>query len=204
MQKCSPTNLDRRRLFWTTQPGACGTDTSCGSDCGRPGLSYTEEDTFCYGEPGGCIPANVDPACASLYSNTTRTMINTNWVRGIVINMLMTDGRSADTECGYRPGTQGGHWSSSYIDNGPTDIGTLVRTVSATGTIQENVSLVSAYAQATLERLVARGVAHSVAVVGTYIGRGVMILDVEIFGTREGDVRVGLSAARLENSWVWS
>lgn len=175
----APTN-SRRRLFWATQPDACGTNEVCGANCGSPGLSFTGE------------------------ANQPRSILTSDWLRGLIINMLMTDGRNADQPCGYQPGSQGGHWSESYITDGVGLVGTLMRTVGAKGTTAESISLIRAYAVSTLERLVQRGVASSVEVEAAYVGNGKMSLTAVVYGRGDGAVRVGLSGARLQNGWVWN
>lgn len=179
MANCAETVNSRRKLFWATQPDACGSETVCGFDCGSPGLSLIDQE-------GGT------------------TIATDNWIRGLVINMLMTDGKEPDAPCGFRPGSQGGHWSSSYIDEGPTDIGTLMRTVPSSGTVNETVALVGAYAKATVQRLVERGVALSVDVQASYAGLGKVSLAITINGQGGDTAKVGLSGSRSENSWLWS
>jgi phage gp46-like protein len=115
----------------------------------------------------------------------------------------MTDGKEPDKACGYLPGAQGGHWSESYIATEAT-VGTLVRALPTTGTIAESVATVAAYAEATLYRLVARGVASSVEVVASYAGNMRVAVNVIVYGTNgEVSARVGLSSTRLANGWVW-
>ena len=173
---CFSSRPDRRRLFWATQPGACGEDQTCSGDCGVPGLAFESESTI-----------------------STK-----NWLSGLIINMLMTDGRQPDTACGYRPGAQGGHWSESYIQSGPREVGTLLRKIPRTGTVRESLNLIVAHARATIDRLVARGIAQSVDVQGRYIGNNVMVLDITVQGSANfGDARVGLSVNRTPEGWVW-
>lgn len=184
MATCNQEIGDRRRLFWATQPTE-GREL-CGFSCGLPGLSvidrHCDEELDCEGA------ASID---------------TTNWVRGLIINMLMTDGRKADSQCGYRPGAQGGHWSSSYIEQGDDTIGTLIRTVETSGRVNELRALVTAYARSTLERLVARGVATKIEVATEYLGSGRFALDIEVYGVSSGVTKVGFVGERLSEQWVW-
>lgn len=174
---CNFASDNRRRLFWATQMDACGSEPGCGSSvCGCPGLTFKSE---------GQLETN-------------------GWISGLIINMLMTDGLVEETGCGVRPRAVGGHWSESYIESGPATIGTLMRSVKPVGRIQDNVNTITAYALATVQRLVARGIANTVEVEGTYAGDGVMHLDILVYGTSDGDTRVRLSGARLKNTWIWS
>lgn len=177
MADCISPPGSRRSLFWATQPDVCGSEEICDTNCGSPGLQLNSDgDGF----------------------------VTTNWIRGLIINMLMTDGRKEDNQCGFRPGSQGGHWSSSYIEVGSSDIGTLIRDIPPTGKVNDHVVLVVAYARATLERLVQRGVALSVDVEGRYAGNGRIDLDLIVNGRQDDETRVGLSGSRMENGWIWS
>lgn len=178
MASCGSSPLGRRNLFWATQPGACGDTAVCGSDCGHPGLEPLTDSA-------GAVTLSTD-----------------NWLQGLVINMLMTDGRRPDQACGYAPGGQGGHWSASYM-SADTGLGTLLRTATTVGRVQQLTALITSYAQSTMQRLVTRGVAVDVSVDGSYLGEGKYQLDIIIVGLHNTVTRVGLSGARLANGWVW-
>lgn len=204
MATCQVPAGSRRRLFWATQPSACGTRQTCGYECGIPGLSYSKGSLYdCNDGAFGCPPATERPECLPDDAIGPRSILTTDWVRGLIINMLMTDGKLPDIPCGYRPGGQGGHWSSSYIEQGSPEIGTLMRTVDAVGRVQDSVSLIASFAKATLQRLVQRGVALAVEVTGVYLGSGKMRLDIIVSGRNGDEARVGIDAARTTNGWVW-
>lgn len=185
MADCENTALGRRRRFWATQTDACGQDVDgCQNTCGRPGLSFLD-------------------------TAEGRTIETSGYINGLVMNMLMTDGKQLDRTCGYAPGAQGGHWSESYIEvgqatAGASDIGTLIRSIAPSGSIDEIRSILQAHAEATLARLITRGVALRVDTSVTYQGDGIFAVDVEIFGIDNTLARVGLSAARLEQGWIWA
>lgn len=206
MAQCSVPASNRRRLFWATQPDACGTSDICGAGCGIPGLSRSSSGGWdCAPGCQCCPPATVDPSCPDQIGERQQVTISTDqWLRGLVINMLMTDGRMPDTACGYRPGAQGGHWSSSYIEAGPAEVGTLIRAVPTGGRIQDSVNLATSYARATLQRLIERGVALDISVVGVYLGGMKMRLDIDVIGRRSDSAKVGISGQRVANGWVWS
>ena len=177
---CTPEFSERRRRFWTTQPAACGLVRQCGNLCGLPGLTYNDDDL------------------------RGRTIVNDEYVRGLVLNMLMTDGRVPDRPCGRTPNSVGGHWSESF-DTGPAPgIGTLMLSAETTTSVNETLNLIIAYGQATLARLVARGVAQSVDVTGEYLGGNEFKLDSEIFGLGNNSARVAVTGERLSNGWVWT
>jgi phage gp46-like protein len=202
---CNIVDNSRRKLFWATQPDACGTDIICGYECGKPGLS-TQPDVLydCAQVCTCCTPPVYNPACPNANATRRSQIITTDWMRGLIINMLMTDGREADSPCGYRPGSQGGHWSESYMATDDS-IGTLIRKLPTNGTVNESVALVQAYAKATLDRLITRGVALSVSVKARYVGNLKIALDVIVIGRDDAiETKVGISSARLSNGWVWS
>lgn len=178
MATCQVIPGGRRKLFWSTQPDACGASQDCGRSCGNPGLAF-DQDT---GEE--------------------RTISNSNWVRGLAINMLMTDGKRPGIPCGYTPGGQAGHWSESYA-NGDL-IGTLLRTIEPGGRVVEITALVKAHVESTMQRLVSRGVALKIETEVTYAGSGRFLIGVSILGTNNQMTKVGITAERMTNAWIWS
>lgn len=207
MAICESPAGSRRKLFWATQPDACGSESSnCGLTCGIPGLVFTANSIYNDGNSCRCcLPATVNRDCEQPDTRPAQTSIATdNWVRGLIINMLMTDGKKPDTPCGYPAGTQGGHWSSSYIKTGSQEIGTLARTIKPSGRIDQQVALLGAYINATVQRLVERGVAISVDVATKYAGSGIVDCDITVIGTRGNDARVGIKAEKTSNGWVWN
>lgn len=181
MVQCNGPVNGRRKIFWTTQPNACGVDESCVGECGTPGLVLY-------------IPEGV--------TNKGRTIRNDNYVLGLAINMLLTDGRKDDTLCGHRPGARGGHWTDGYREDGLA-AGTQIRYIAPQKSVSDTVKLIKIYTEATLAKLVRYGVASAVNVTVKYLGRGVIAQDIEIIGTNGITSRVGLTGSRLENSWVW-
>lgn len=178
MVLCVTSSVGRRKLFWATQADACGEENSCGGRCGVPGLELTGPDAG------------------------PRSISTDNWLTGLMLNMLMTDGRRPNTVCGYTPTGQGGHWSESYMEDG-AGVGTLVRTIGPSSRVSQIEAELKAYAQQTLEKLVGRGVARSVVVTVTYVASGTFKVDAEIIGIDNTSSRIGVSAQRLENGWIW-
>lgn len=168
---------NRQTLFWATQPSACGEEDSCGSSCGAPGLEVVD----------AVVGATISSA---------------DWIRGLVLNMLFTDGRRPDTPCGYAPGSQGGHWSESYMTVAKA-VGTLVRTIEPQGRVNDIVNLLSQYTEVTLQRLVDRGVATSVEVNVSYLGGNSFSISIEVLGTDNRTHRVAVSGTRSDKGWIW-
>lgn len=177
--QCEPFAVPGQRLFWTTQPDACGTSDGCGinTECGRPGLSLqTTEDSA--------------------------TFASNDWVRSIALNMLLTDARRRDTRCGYVPGTLNGHWSESFAQGQP--IGSHVRYVNVSTSVRDAVLLIKAEVRATLQKLVDYGIAIDVEVDTRYNGNGQIGMAITIYGTAVDPTRIGVTATRNDNSWAWS
>lgn len=176
---CNAGPQDRRRGFWTTQPNACGTVVDCaGDECGQSGLVLKSEGGFA-------------------------TFATGDYVRGLALNMLLTNGRKPDTPCGYTPGDRGGHWSDSFRRDGQS-CGTLLRTLPTVGSLRDSVRMVKAFAQVTLERLVTMGVASRVEVEVEYIGGTSVNMRVTIYGQGSEVTTVGVTGERLDNGWVWN
>lgn len=185
---CAAPVVGRRRIFWSTQPDACGVRPGCVSECGSAGLTLVL--------PGDDARL-VDPC------SKARSIATSEYVRGLALNMLLTDARKHDTECGYLPGAINGHWSETYMSNGKP-VGTSLRYLATVSSILDAVAIIKVYAAETLNKLVDYGVASRVDVTASYKGRNQITLDVLITGTDGLTSRVGLSGTRLENSWAWN
>jgi phage gp46-like protein len=168
-----------RRSFWTTQLDSCVPD-ACGSfTCGKPGLALVE---------------NEDKTGASFATN--------DWVRSTALNMLLTNARRRDTNCGYAPGTLNGHWSENFIPGGG-EVGSHVRYVNPQMSMRDAVLQIKAEVQLTLKKLIDYGIAVEIKVEATYAGSGNIAMDIEIIGSAVDPTRIALTAKRSENSWAW-
>jgi len=174
---CETAPQGRRRAFWATQPEACGADADAcrpAGECARPGL-LLEGSSFATGD----------------------------WLRGLVINILHTDGKLPADRCGYAPGTQGGHWTESFrTDRQKT--GTLIRGIAPQSSIRDAIALVKARMIADLNKLVAMKLALKVEVNASYLGSNRVRVDIVIIGQSGETTKVGMTGDRLQNSWVWS
>lgn len=206
---CAASAKDRRRGFWATQPAACGSDPDpCreGAECGRPGLQLTS--SHCGRYHCSCCPAPAEaPECLGALrapaASIPRSFVTSDWLRGLILNILYTDGKNDNTPCGYVPGTQGGHWSESFRKDGQK-IGTLVRTIPPQASIRDSIALIKARMVADLNRLIVMKLVSSVVVNTSYLGGNRMLAEIIITGQSGETTRVGLTGARLQNSWVWS
>lgn len=176
MVTCTVADADRRRKFWVTQPDACGVDVPCGP-CAKPGLR----------------PIDTDQG---------RTFDTSEYVRGLALNILLTNGRKPDTLCGTTPGTRGGHWSDAFRPGQAS--GSLLRQAQPTGRVSDQVAEIQALAKRDLEKLILYKVATAVDVTATYAGRNRVHLAVAIMGQDGRSTAVAVTGTRLENSWVWN
>lgn len=180
MTTCFTPINGRRRIFWTTQPDACGTYQLCLSECGSSGLVSR-------------IPAGQEG----------RTFDTNDYVRGLALNILGTDGRRPDTACGYRPGARGGHWADSFRDDNLT-CGTTIRDIPAQKSVTDCLGLIRVYLLQAMQKLVSYGVAQTVSVDVSYAGSNNFNATINVNGNDGTSSRVGITGTRLENAWVWS
>lgn len=184
--RCTITDPCKRKLFWATQPDACKPETDeCGNECARLGLRFLDTKSSISGPVTG------------------RTIDVFNWVRGLAINILMTDGEVDETDCGVRPGLRGGHWSQIFAGDGAT-FGTTIRKQSIPCSVVEAPQTVAAILQYQLGRLVTYGVAKAVMVTAKYVGRGVVAVNIDIIGENGSTARVAINGSRIANAWVWA
>lgn len=176
--QCLTGTRDRRRTFWATQPDACGSSSDNCGECGRVGLKLE------CGQGGAS------------YSTE-------NYVIGLALNILLTDARKPDSACGYAPGNRGGFWADSFRSDVHTS-GSKLRQIPTTASVRETVSLVKAFAEDDLKKLVSYGVAVSVEVEATYKGNNQIDLGAKIIGQSGEIYRVGVAGQRIKNAWVWS
>lgn len=194
---CTQIDVDRRRVFWSTQP-TVDERQACGATCGVPGLLIENE-----------IDSQNCRRCQTFAENVPApedgqdsTIVTSSWVRGLVLNILMTNGRYPNTNCGRRPGSMGGHWSESFAGSGAS-FGNLMYSVPSGYRINDLVKLASQYVRAAMQKLVTYGVAKNVDVETNYKGGGVVSVDIIIQGTNGLNENVGVSGSIVDNYWVW-
>lgn len=201
MTACNFASADRRRTFWVTQPDACGSyDGACDTTCGFAGLALTELCEETTKHRCGDTPY-LDPTC-TVDTNKPRTIVNTNWIRGLALNMLLTKKRRADSACGVRAGAMNGHWTESYMSSGKP-VGTDLYYIGAATTVNEIKLMVKAYAEATLQKLIDYKVATSVVVTVKYRGGNNFEIDAEIWTAQGISAHVGLKASKTGTTLNW-
>jgi phage gp46-like protein len=187
---CLDHNVGRRRVFWTTRAGACGSYTMCGIECSIPGLVY-ENVAGDYPDPQ-TLPG----------SRGFRTINTDEWLQSLILNILNTRART-DARC-PTPAAAYGHWSESYRDDNLYIGSTLwnaaeksyVRTADA-------VKAIGAAIRADMGKLIALGIAETVEVEATYRGSNSVAVSVTV-NTATGHSRIDLSGSFVSETWVWS
>lgn len=199
---CGHDDQDRRRRFWATQPDAVGTEQSCGEDCGLAGLrliSLDMETEACARCQTNGLPAGPLRLAAALVPKTIQT---TDWIRGLALNILLTNARLPNSPCGVRPGAIGGHWSESYLPGG-AQFGNLLGAIGPQYRIADAVRLVREYVAMSLHKMVTYGVAREVTVTAEYGGKGMVNVEAVIITVDGTTSNVGLSGSTIDNAWVW-
>ena len=193
--RCAAGPDDRRRVFWATQPDACGTQEPCpGVSCGVAGHRYVDSKQCNHPGIGGC-----PPSCPSVVNG--RSIDNSNWIRGLALNIVLTDGRLPDSDCGHLPGRRGGHWSESYANG--ARISSKIRQLPTNCAVAESVRQVEDALTDDLGQMVAWGVAREVKASARYAGNNTIEASAEIIGDGGETTVVGLSGTRLVNAWAW-
>lgn len=176
------TPSDRRKFFWSTKPDACGTEKNyCDNgDCSEMGFRYiTDHDAG------------------------TRTIEADEYVESLALNMLGTNHRREDTNCGVAPSGIQGHWSETFAGKGYR-VGSKLRYLPTAASVNVLVAVAKAAVEETLEKLVALGVASSIEVTAKYAGGAKIAVDAVIYGTTGTHTNVAVSGAVVANEWIWS
>jgi hypothetical protein len=187
---CTPSIIGQRRVFWSTQPRACGEYTQCGEQCSIPGLAYEDrEDSY----PDQSLPDDV----GSIF----RTIKTDNWLHGLILNILNTRARS-DIPCST-PAATYGHWSESYR-NDNLYIGSTMwnEAEKPYARISDAVNAIGRAVQTDMGKLVVLGVAQSVEAEVTYKGLNRVAVNIKTV-TVSGRSTINLSGTYVSETWVW-
>lgn len=195
---CSVAPIGRRRLFWATKPDACGVDHVCSTECGRPGLSLLPVRDECQHEMLGC-----HDDCDSTRPPIGFSYDVSNYAVSLALNIILTDQRNPDTECGHMPGNRGGHWSDSYRKDGAFS-GSRLRYAAINCGVFESVAAVEAFLTDDLQKLITYGVAKEVTVKATYAGNNSVSALVSITDRDYNAHAVGVTGTRSKEGWRWA
>jgi phage gp46-like protein len=186
---CLDQNVGRRRIFWTTRQGVCGTYVLCGNECQIPGLEYEDhEDPY--------LDQSPPPG-----SRGYRTIKNDEWLLGLILNILNTRART-DLNC-PSPAAVYGHWSESYREDGLW-IGSRLWNAAdkSYARTSDAVKAIEAAIKADMAKLVMMGVADSVEVEATYRRHSTVEVIVTAIKTNARHV-LNLSGTFVSDTWVW-
>lgn len=196
MTRCCQQDETEERSFWTTRLDACENDYVCGTPCGTPGLRLLDENC------NPCNPTDVAP-CGPQARSAFATIDTRGWIEGLALNILLTDARVPLALCGGTTAT-GGHWSESYITEGPPMVGSLLRQTRRHPSRAEAIAELEAFAEAALQRLVQRGVARSVSVSAEMVDDRTARMEISIWTTSAGTAQLRLAAAQRGSGWALS
>lgn len=180
--RCAPDIQGRRRVFWTTMM-ACDTYNVCGVDCAVPSLKYVDK-------PEG------------------RTIVNEDWIRSLVLNILNTRARS-DLKCPAPLATYG-HWSESYRTDGLYNGTRLFNMAEKAYTrIQDGVKAIGAAIRSDVGKLIILGLANDVEVDVVYKRRNRVDVTITIMVNNSalassGKLVLNASGTYATDTWVWN
>ena len=189
LDPCLEQNLGDRRIFWATQPSACGTYNMCGVDCSIPGLVYVNADPN--RSPDNSLPEDLP----------TRSIETDGWLQGLILNILNTRARS-DAPC-PTPASVYGHWSESYRDD-DLYIGSTMWNAAEKPHVRiaDSVRAINNAVRADMGKLIAQGLAKTVEVETNYLGNNSVAVVVTVF-TATGSSKINLSGSFVSETWVW-
>jgi hypothetical protein len=181
---CISQTAGRRRVFWTTQPQACGEYMACGVQCLIPGLVYVDQT-----EPYVSI------------AGRGRTIQNDNWLRSLVLNILNTRART-DVKC-PSPAAVFGHWSESYRDDG-LYVGATLWNAAAKPQVRvsDAVKAIGAAISADVGKLITMKLVDNVDVQTVYAGRSTVAVTIALFAANVKHV-IDLSGTFTTGNWAW-
>lgn len=180
--RCAPDIQGRRRVFWTTMM-ACGTHNVCGIDCAIPSLQYIDK-------PEG------------------RTIVNDDWIKSLVLNILNTRARS-DLKC-PSPSATYGHWSESYRDDGLYNGTRLFNMAEKSYTrVADGAKAIGAAIRSDLGKLVILGLAEDVSVEAVYKRRNrvdiTITITVKASATGNStNLVLNASGTFAADTWIWN
>jgi phage gp46-like protein len=172
-------------VFWTTQPEACGSYTLCDNQCAIPGLVYSDVE-----EPG------VNP------EGPERTIVNVEWLRGLILNILNTRARS-DLKC-PTPAAIYGHWSESYREDGVYIGARFWNAADRTyARINDNVRAIETLIESDLSKLIQMEVATNVEVDAYYMGNNKIGVNISVTSPLSGSLKINLAGTLVAGGWEW-
>jgi phage gp46-like protein len=203
---CLPAPRSRFRKFWTTQPDSCppedgqATCVSPDTGCARPGLqlilSYDPTWQMLSCGPNGGAATDCPPPIIGA------TIASNDYVRGLVLNILGTNGAQAKSICGNIPGQRLGYWLD---DISGASSGTSIRYVPTKGySVNQQVQFIQMQATVDMQKLIKYGVANSVTVTASYVGNNTVALVITVQGVDDTTTVVNSTVSKISNSWVWN
>jgi len=183
LDPCLVQQAGRRRIFWTTQPTACGEHTQCDASCSIPGLQYVDVE-------GDHVSPGID-----------RTIQNSDWLQGLILNILNTRART-DNKC-PSPAAVYGHWSESYLGDSYYIGSTLWNAAEKDyRRVGDAVNAIQVAIQADMAKLIRLKLVDKVVVEVTYKSIGAVVVVITTFTKNVRHV-VNLAGAFTSGEWTW-
>jgi phage gp46-like protein len=179
MTYCHPSIPKVVRGFWTTQPYACGTNTTgyCSrNECGVPGLDLITS-------PDGA------------------TFNNKSWLNSLIYNIISTNGKLNSDKCNIGFVDLNGYWADSYRDDNKAT-GITIGNVSNKLPMRELMELIKSYLERDMQKLIAYKVADKVTITSKYLGNNKFSMIINVF--KNGDsLSNTFNGCRHNNKWTW-
>jgi phage gp46-like protein len=131
-----------------------------------------------------------------------RTILNTNWLNSLVLNILNTRARN-DAPC-PSPAAVYGHWSESYREDGMY-IGAKFWSAAEKSYVRvaDAVKMIGISIESDLNKLVQMRVAKSVSVVASYVGNNQVGVEITITSSANINTDIKLTGAMVVGGWEW-
>jgi phage gp46-like protein len=192
---CATGPRDQRRTFWATQPDCAVEYDECGEPCGVAGLRLLTQAQCEY--PERCDPGLSNGPCDP---NIAKTIDNRGWLRGLALNILLTDSKIEGCSDGRR--CRGGFWGESFQSRG-LYYGSKLRQLPRSCNVNETRALIKAAVIADLGKLVSYGVATKVDADVRYAGSNRYAVTARI-GLNQEQYEVGVTGTRGPQAWTWA
>lgn len=131
-----------------------------------------------------------------------RTILNTNWLNSLVLNILNTRARN-DIAC-PTPAAVYGHWSESYRDDG-IYIGSRFWNAAekSYARVNDAARAIEVMIEADMHKLIQMKLASNVKVDARYIGSGQVGVEITITSAAGVDTTIKLTGALVVGGWEW-
>lgn len=131
-----------------------------------------------------------------------RTILNTDWMNSLILNILNTRARS-DLKC-PAPGAVYGHWSESYRED-TLYIGAKFWNAAEKkyARVEDGARAIGAVIEADLNKLIQMKVAVAVSVKAQYIDMNQVGVEILVTSAANINTKINLTGAIVVGGWEW-